>query len=81
MTGPEEHMSGRVRPSRPADNLGSVSLPVFMLTLLGPVITALGLFTAGEIELVMVGLVSVAVAGLIHAFGTKEVTGRNRAGF
>jgi hypothetical protein len=48
-----------------------VSLPVFMLTLLGTLITVLGLFAAGEIWLVIVGLASVAAAGLIHVFSDR----------
>jgi hypothetical protein len=50
----------------------SVSLPVFMLTLLGTVITVLGLFAAGEIGLVIVGLAAVALAGLLHVFGNRQ---------
>lgn len=49
-----------------------VSLPVFMLTLLGTLITVLGLFAAGEIWLVIVGLASVAAAGLIHVFSPRR---------
>ncbi len=49
-----------------------ISLPVFMLTLLGTVITVLGLFAAGDLGLVIVGLASVALAGLTHVFATKE---------
>ena len=50
----------------------SISLPVFMLTLLGTVITVLGLFAAGDLGIVIVGLASVAVAALIHVFGTRQ---------
>lgn len=50
----------------------SASPPVLMLTLLGTVITALGLFAAGEIGLVIVGLSSVAVAGLLHVFSSTR---------
>ena len=50
----------------------SISLPVLILTLLGTVITVLGLFAAGDLGLVIVGLVSVAFAGLIHVFGTRK---------
>lgn len=46
----------------------SPSLPVLMLTVLGTVITVLGLFAAGDMTVVIVGLVSIAVAGLIHIF-------------
>lgn len=49
-----------------------ISLPVFILTLLGTVIAVLGLFAAGDLGIVIVGLVSVAVAGLIHALGTRQ---------
>ena len=52
--------------------VSSVSLPVFMLTLLGTLITILGLFAAGEIGLVVVGLSSVAIAGLIHVFSVRR---------
>jgi hypothetical protein len=50
----------------------SVSLPVGALTVLGILITVLGLFAGGEVGLVIIGLVSIAVAGLLHVFGTRR---------
>lgn len=46
----------------------SMSLPVLMLTLLGSVISILGLFAAGEVGLVITGLVAIALAGVLHVF-------------
>lgn len=43
------------------------SLPVMVLTFLGALIAVLGLFAAGEILVVGVGLGAVAVAGIIGA--------------
>jgi hypothetical protein len=53
-----------VDPYDPAMN--SPSLPVLILTGLGAVIALLGLFAAGNVLLVIVGLVAVAVAGALH---------------
>ena len=50
----------------------SISLPVFMLTLLGTLITVLGLFAAGDLRIVIVGLAAVALAGLLHVFGNRQ---------
>jgi hypothetical protein len=46
--------------------VNSPSLPVLILTGLGAVIALLGLFAAGNVLLVIVGLVAVAVAGALH---------------
>ncbi|HUP15507.1 MAG TPA: hypothetical protein VM848_05595 [Acidimicrobiia bacterium] len=46
--------------------MNSPSLPVLILTGLGAVIALLGLFAAGNVLLVIVGLVAVAVAGALH---------------
>jgi hypothetical protein len=45
----------------------STSLPVMVLTVLGALIAVLGLFAAGEILVVAVGLGAVAVAAIIGA--------------
>ena len=42
------------------------SLPIVALTVLGILIVALGLFAAGSFELVVVGLVAIAVAGALQ---------------
>lgn len=62
----------RVEASAEQRSTPSVTLPVFMLTLLGTLISVLGLFAAGDIALVIVGLASVALAGLIHVFSTTR---------
>ena len=54
-------------PGRPYDPaMNSPSLPVLILTGLGTIIALLGLFAAGNVLLVIVGLVAVAVAGALH---------------
>ena len=50
----------------------AISLPVFILTLLGTVIAVLGLFAAGDLGLVIVGLASVAVAAVLHVIGARQ---------
>lgn len=46
--------------------MNSPSLPVLILTGLGTIIALLGLFAAGDVSLVIVGLVAIAVAGALH---------------
>ena len=43
-----------------------MNLPAVTLTILGVLIAALGLFAAGSIEIVIVGLVAVFGAGLLE---------------
>lgn len=50
----------------------SASIPVVTLTVLGAVIAVLGLFAAGELALVIVGLAAVAVAGVIQVIGNRR---------
>lgn len=45
----------------------STSLPVMVLTFLGALVAILGLFAAGEILVVGVGLGAIALAGIIGA--------------
>lgn len=67
-----EHPSTELaeEPTRTRRQSAEASLPVLMLTVLGTVIAVLGLFAAGEVGLVIIGLTSVAVAGLLHIFST-----------
>jgi hypothetical protein len=44
----------------------SMSVPVGALTFLGVLITVLGLLAAGSVPLVVVGLVAIAVAGVLQ---------------
>ena len=44
----------------------SMSVPVAALTFLGVLIAILGLLAAGSVELVVVGLVAIAVAGVLQ---------------
>lgn len=46
--------------------MNGVSLPVGVLTGLGALVVLLGLFAAGEVALVIVGLASIAAAGILH---------------
>jgi uncharacterized membrane protein len=49
-----------------------MSYPVAALSGLGVVIAALGLFAAGDLKVVIVGLVSVAVAAAVHAVESRN---------
>lgn len=46
--------------------LSEPSLPVVVLTVLGSVITVLGLIAAGDVAWVVVGLGAAAAAGVLH---------------
>ena len=50
----------------------STSLPVAALTVLGILIAVLGLFAAGSVELVLVGLGAIAVAGVLQVAGARR---------
>lgn len=50
----------------------STDLPVLALTGLGALIVILALFTGGGIELLVVGLVTIAVAGLLSVLGGRR---------
>ena len=50
----------------------SISIPVAALTALGVLIAVLGLFVGGSIELVVIGLVAIAVAGVLQVTGTRR---------
>jgi hypothetical protein len=49
-----------------------MSAPVVALTALGVLIALLGLFAAGSVELVIVGLASIAVAGILQVVGSRR---------
>lgn len=49
----------------------SASFPVTALTVLGSLIAVLGLFAGGSPELIVIGLVAVAVAGLLQVLGAR----------
>ena len=46
--------------------MASPSLPVLVLTGIGAIIALLGLFAAANVQLVIVGLGAIAVAGVLH---------------
>lgn len=50
----------------------TASIPVAVLTALGALITILGLFAAGDLGMVIVGLGAVAMAGLLHLLGNRR---------
>ena len=50
----------------------SASLPVLALSVLGILIAVLGLFAAGDVRLVIVGLVAIGFAGLLQVLGTRR---------
>jgi hypothetical protein len=72
MTLSEHQQPDAAEPQRVTKDSVNVSLPVLMLTILGTLIAVLGLFAAGEVALVIVGLVSIAVAGLIQIFTVRR---------
>ncbi len=49
----------------------STSLPVAALVVLGTLITVLGLFAAGSIVVAAVGLVAIAVGGLLDVVARR----------
>ncbi len=50
----------------------STSVPVAALTVLGILIAALGLFVGGSIQLVVIGLAAIVVAGVLQVIGTRR---------
>jgi hypothetical protein len=49
-----------------------MSLPVAALTILGILIAVLGLFAAGSVELVIVGLLAVFAAGVLQVLSGRR---------
>jgi hypothetical protein len=49
----------------------STSLPVLMLVMLGALIAVLGLFAAGNIVVSAVGLLAIAIAGVLDVAARK----------
>ncbi len=50
----------------------STSMPVAVLIGLGALITVLGLFAAGRVALVGIGLGAVLAGAIVHAFETRR---------
>jgi hypothetical protein len=50
----------------------SMTAPVAALTVLGVLIAVLGLFVGGSVELVIVGLAAIAVAGVLQVAGSRR---------
>jgi len=50
----------------------NTSAPVAVLTILGALIAVLGLFAGGSVELVVIGLIAIAVAGLLQVAMTRR---------
>jgi hypothetical protein len=50
----------------------TVQLPVATLTVLGAIVAVLGLFAAGEIAVVALGLGAIAFAGLLAVLDTRR---------
>lgn len=48
------------------------SYPVLALTFLGVLITVLGLFAAGDIQVTIVGLIAIGFAGVLQVLGTRR---------
>ena len=58
------------KPYDPA--MDSPSLPVLVLTAIGAIVAVLGLFAAGDVRLVLVGMGAVAVAGVLHVLERRK---------
>lgn len=69
----EEHRAaGKAgREVNPVGASATPSLPVSVLTGLGALITVLGLFAAGDLAVVIVGLSAVAVGGVLHVLDRR----------
>lgn len=67
----EPRQPDEAAPQKTKDPVGA-SLPVMMLTFLGTLIAVLGLFAAGDVILVLVGLAALTVAGLLQVFGSRR---------
>ena len=50
----------------------SSNAPVMALTFLGILIVLLGLFAAGSVELIVVGLVAIGLAGVLQVAGSRR---------
>ena len=50
--------------------------PVVALTFLGILIVVLGLFVAGNLTIVIVGLLAICSAGVLELFGRRDRLGR-----
>jgi hypothetical protein len=61
----------RVR-AQSLENTVETTLPVGALTILGIVLAVLGLFVAGNIQVVVIGLVAVFGAGLLQVAGSRR---------
>jgi hypothetical protein len=49
-----------------------MSVPVASLTLLGILVSVLGLFVAGNVALLAIGLVTIGVAGVLEVLGGRS---------
>ena len=50
----------------------STSVPVMAMTFLGILIALLGLFAAGSIEVTVIGLAAIGVAGVLQVAGSRR---------
>jgi hypothetical protein len=71
MVAPCARVDDRDRPLRTGATSMSTSTPVAILAILGAVIAVLGLFVAGNILMVAVGLVAVFGAGLLDVLAVR----------
>jgi hypothetical protein len=61
--------AGDVREGR---TVSSVSLPVAALVVIGIILAVLGLLVGGGINLVIIGLVTIAVGGVLQVMGSRR---------
>lgn len=50
----------------------STNIPVAALTVLGVLIAVLGLFVGGSVQLVVIGLIAIAVAGVLQVVSMRR---------
>jgi hypothetical protein len=52
--------------------MGSTSLPVAALVVIGIILAVLGLLVGGGINLIIIGLVTIAAGGVLQVLGTRR---------
>jgi hypothetical protein len=68
-------LQGPAGPGSIEVNVNSTSIafvPIVFLTIIGVLLVVLGLFVGGEIELVIVGLVPLAIAGVLGVIADRR---------
>ncbi len=64
-------INGPQGPRRIARSASPMSVPVASLTMLGILVSVLGLFVAGNVALLGIGLAAIGVAGVLEVIGGR----------